>query len=161
MQNKQVKIQVYTKLGLIGGILISGILCILGVLFIVFVDGGLPAGIIFIGFAFVILAIMLFQPNFWIAFSNESLMVQTIFGRIKKKEDWSNLKHIYIKELSPGRNAGNYIIFNFSENEEELISTKDAWETDHIIFLEYTPKREELLKQYTDVPIIDKRMSAK
>lgn len=30
MQNKQVKIQVYTKFGLIGGILISGVLCIVG-----------------------------------------------------------------------------------------------------------------------------------
>lgn len=161
MQNRQVKKQVYTEYKLILGIILSGIFCLGGILFIILVNGGLPAGIIFIGFAFVILAIMLFQPNFWIVFEGNEISIKTIFGKVKKLECWDDLYSVSIQSLQGGPISAEFFLLNFSNKEEVLISAKDAWETDHIIFFEYTPKREELLKRYTDVPIIDKRMSAK
>lgn len=55
----------------------------------------------------------------------------------------------------------DYFVLNFSDKEEEFKQLTDACQTEKILLFVYTKKNEEILKKYTDFPIIDKRSSKK
>lgn len=160
MKKEEVKIYSSFKVQLIGGIIFSIAIMVSGLFFII-VPSGYIATIVFDIIGVILLLIILCNPSFWVIFSDESLEIRNLFGKLKKKEDWRNLSSVYIRTLWGGRMCFDYFVLNFSDKEEEFIQYTDAWQTDHILLFLYTKKNEEILKKYTDFPIIDKRSSKK
>lgn len=159
MKKEEVKISSF-KVQLIGGIIFSIAIMVSGLFFII-VPSGYIATIVFEIIGVVLLLIILCNPSFWIIFSDESLEIRNLFGKLKKKEDWRNLSSVHIRTLWGGRMCFDYFVLNFSDKEEEFKQLTEAWQTDHILLFLYTKKNEEILKKYTDFPIIDKRSSKK
>lgn len=159
MQKIQIKIFKGNTGKLILGLITIGLIFIGGI--ICFAFRQYTGGIIIIVVGLIPLLCVLLS-SFWVIFDNEKIKMKSFFGKIKKEEKWSDLKSVIIKRISNNvRDDDYYIILNFLDVVDNFKKYEDINEAEHTIYFVYTPKREELLKRYTDVPIIDKRMSAK
>ena len=103
----------------------------------------------------------LIQP-FFIELDAESIRELTLIKRVKKEKQWGELTAIKLLTLDlaeGGRfsSLSNYCCLFFTENIEEFQYLNDMRREDDIMVFEYVEGLEEVLKEYTDIAIIDER----
>ena len=140
--------------GKVAAVLQIVLLCLLfsGAVFVCVYN--ITAGMCMAGVILVITWYILWRAPMVIIFNNSCIQTKTVFGKIKKKLDWSDLKRIILKRLRAGLYASyNYCIFIFTEEQIDFQFCEKAEEEDYVILMVYRKGLEEILKQYTKVDI--------
>lgn len=113
----------------------------------IFEHNCLIVGIILFFFLLVLFLALVFGKTVLnlITINNESITLKTIFGKIIKKHNWSDLRHCEIKILTEIRPSGKYICLLFNDAEITSQRYRDLDEDENIIVLFYNKKNYELI----------------
>lgn len=155
------RIGIMHKFSLISGLTVCILLSILAIILILYVN--IIFGAIVLSFiALIILWIIIFKPLF-VELSNEGIKEITCLKKVKKFNKWEDLKEITVIETMhlPG---ATYLCLNFSEqrvleNYNKIIGDfdfKDLLQEDFVICFINNDKNKKILKQFTQLPIIDR-----
>ena len=146
---EKLKFLIYGKSMAIIAIIVSCLLMIGTVILIIF---NIIAGSCFLVIQLAITACILYYNPIFIVFGELNVETKTIFGKVKKSLNWSNLKRIEIKTLhSGGRHVDNFIIFFFTDKKVDVCSCEDANQEDQILLMAYRKELKDILKKYTDI----------
>lgn len=124
-------------------------------------------GNVFAGLFLMILALIPFVygaliQSFYIEFDSESIRELTLIKRVKKKKLWGELKTIKLLTLDLAENGkfsslSHYCCLYFTENIDEFQYLNDVRREKDIMVFEYVEGVEEVIKEYTNITIIDER----
>lgn len=95
--------------------------------------------------------------SFFVRIDVNSLIEMNAFGKIKKSHQLTELREIIIKHGTSKSMWSDYLCFIFSDKDYLDKTCDDLLGEDDVTLLIYTKKNEAKIKEYTDLPIIDKR----
>ena len=103
--------------------------------------------------ASILLVYLLLSP-FFVEIDSHTVSERNAFGKLKKEHSFENLREIKIVNSYYRSWCERYLCLIFSEGDFSTHNSQDLLREEGVIMFEYSKKNAELLKNYTQIPIL-------